>query len=274
MNPTQIAAEICKAVAELPDRDSPEDWPEAMIVTHVELDQIVREALASTPAVPDSSADPVDEMDFECDMPPFGWRCTRGKGHEGPCAAVQAPDDIDWMQRGMARLREAEQASAPRAASGSAEPDAWLAEQFTPTGYDGEGAHLTVALTTNPEKWDGFRNVRPLYAGAPPFQPLSTPVAATTWGPVGENDSMRHFEDSDIRGGETDMIDALPPITVTSVSTKDAAPAALKAEARALMGDEYQRWINFYHAGDGDYADFLKADMNHGITPAASKGAA
>ena len=25
-----------------------------------------------------------------CDVPPIGWRCTRGKGHEGPCAAIPA----------------------------------------------------------------------------------------------------------------------------------------------------------------------------------------
>lgn len=24
----------------------------------------------------------------KCDLPPPGWRCTRAKGHEGPCAAV------------------------------------------------------------------------------------------------------------------------------------------------------------------------------------------
>ena len=27
----------------------------------------------------------------ECTKPPFGWRCTRGPGHPGPCAAV--PDN-------------------------------------------------------------------------------------------------------------------------------------------------------------------------------------
>ena len=26
----------------------------------------------------------------ECDVPPTGWRCTRRKGHDGPCAAVRA----------------------------------------------------------------------------------------------------------------------------------------------------------------------------------------
>lgn len=42
-----IANEICQAVAELPDRNSPEDWPEAMLVTHDELQFIVTEAIAA-----------------------------------------------------------------------------------------------------------------------------------------------------------------------------------------------------------------------------------
>lgn len=36
-----LAAAICKRVAELPDRNSPEDWPEAMLVTAEELEFIV-----------------------------------------------------------------------------------------------------------------------------------------------------------------------------------------------------------------------------------------
>lgn len=44
------AAEICRAVAELPDRNSPEDWPEAMLVTHEELRNIVLDALPLAPA--------------------------------------------------------------------------------------------------------------------------------------------------------------------------------------------------------------------------------
>lgn len=49
---------------------------------------------------------PEDEMDKECQAPPLGWRCTRVKGHEGPCAAVECPEDIEFVQRGMDRLRE------------------------------------------------------------------------------------------------------------------------------------------------------------------------
>jgi hypothetical protein len=33
---------ILRTVAELPDRTSPDDWPEAMLVTHEELEAILR----------------------------------------------------------------------------------------------------------------------------------------------------------------------------------------------------------------------------------------
>ena len=46
----------------------------------------------------------VDEADLECHIPPFGWRCTRGAGHEGSCAAVECPDDVEAVKRGMERL--------------------------------------------------------------------------------------------------------------------------------------------------------------------------
>ena len=43
------ANSICRAVAELPDRNSPEDWPEAMLVTHDELKDIILEAMKGQP---------------------------------------------------------------------------------------------------------------------------------------------------------------------------------------------------------------------------------
>ncbi len=36
---------ILRRVAELPDRTSPEDWPEAMLVTHDELEAILVDVL-------------------------------------------------------------------------------------------------------------------------------------------------------------------------------------------------------------------------------------
>ena len=39
----EMARAVCRTVAELPDRNSPTDWPEAMLVTHDELNSIVIE---------------------------------------------------------------------------------------------------------------------------------------------------------------------------------------------------------------------------------------
>lgn len=47
---------------------------------------------------------PVDEADLECQIPPFGWRCTRGAGHSGPCAAVECPEDVAAVEQGFKRL--------------------------------------------------------------------------------------------------------------------------------------------------------------------------
>mgnify|MGYP000881337878 CR=1 FL=1 len=41
-----IAARIIQRVAELPDRNSPEDWPDAMLVTGEELQFIIGEEIA------------------------------------------------------------------------------------------------------------------------------------------------------------------------------------------------------------------------------------
>lgn len=46
-NFNRIAGEICLAVCELPDRTSPDDWPEALLVTYDELHAIILSALAS-----------------------------------------------------------------------------------------------------------------------------------------------------------------------------------------------------------------------------------
>lgn len=48
-----VATAICCDVAELPDRTSPDDWPEAMLVTHEELRGIVLQNLAALSASTD-----------------------------------------------------------------------------------------------------------------------------------------------------------------------------------------------------------------------------
>lgn len=51
-----IATAACRQVAELPERSSPEDWPEAMLVTQEELHSIVFDAVVATQAAPTPSA--------------------------------------------------------------------------------------------------------------------------------------------------------------------------------------------------------------------------
>ncbi len=48
-----------------------------------------------------------------CHLPPHGWRCTRTAGHDGPCAAVECPEDMELVARGMDRLRDTPVAPAP-----------------------------------------------------------------------------------------------------------------------------------------------------------------
>jgi len=55
--PEQIAARICREVAELPDRNSPEGWPEAMLVTHDELRSIVLATVGLPPSPQPSKTD-------------------------------------------------------------------------------------------------------------------------------------------------------------------------------------------------------------------------
>ena len=58
----QVSAAICQRVSELPDRNSPEDWPEAMLVTADELSMIVADELHNAGAV---AAEPTGWMLIE-----------------------------------------------------------------------------------------------------------------------------------------------------------------------------------------------------------------
>lgn len=60
----RIATRICQSVAEIPDRSSPDDWPEAMLVTADELHTIVMCALAL-------AQNPVPTR--QNDKPPMHW---------------------------------------------------------------------------------------------------------------------------------------------------------------------------------------------------------
>lgn len=60
-----------------------------------------------TPVKPAAQPKSVDENDSECEAPPIGWHCTRTRGHDGPCAAAPSPEDRDFVERGMRRIRDA-----------------------------------------------------------------------------------------------------------------------------------------------------------------------
>lgn len=33
-----------------------------------------------------------------CDLPPEGWWCSRGRGHDGPCAARPVADEVEHVE--------------------------------------------------------------------------------------------------------------------------------------------------------------------------------
>lgn len=47
----------------------------------------------------------IKELYDQCDVPPEGWKCTREKGHEGPCAAVPLNGIIEDIE-GTLKLKE------------------------------------------------------------------------------------------------------------------------------------------------------------------------
>ena len=55
---SEIAAAIAQEVAELPDRTSPDDWPEAMLVTAEELMLICEREIEA------ASSDPADHVEI------------------------------------------------------------------------------------------------------------------------------------------------------------------------------------------------------------------
>ena len=73
-----------------------------MAELHTDVELVIRAARGAAQAAP------VDTLDHEeCEIPPIGWRCTRGAGHGGPCAAVVSPEDRAFVERGMRRIRDA-----------------------------------------------------------------------------------------------------------------------------------------------------------------------
>lgn len=81
-----IAATVCRQVAELPDRDSPEDWPEAMLVTADELRMIVRQALGAA-----APAQEAEDGWMPIETAPEGERVLLGPRHAPVVGTVQQP---------------------------------------------------------------------------------------------------------------------------------------------------------------------------------------
>jgi hypothetical protein len=39
-----------------------------------------------------------------CTIPPAGWHCTRGHGHESPCAAIPIAEPTGWASPTLGRM--------------------------------------------------------------------------------------------------------------------------------------------------------------------------
>ncbi|MBL5978399.1 hypothetical protein JAO85_14005 [Comamonas sp. NyZ500] len=87
-----IATAICQRVAELGDRSSPEDWPEAMLVTGDELHLIAREAVIEAQETSAAAAPVVlPEPDGVANLPYFSYDSDSGvEFHETEAEAIKA----------------------------------------------------------------------------------------------------------------------------------------------------------------------------------------
>ena len=86
-----IATSACQRVAELPDRASPADWPEAMLVTGDELHMIVREAVIEAQTAPAHPAEGV----------PKGYRLQPLSEYDAMCAFIAVapqPPVAAWVK--------------------------------------------------------------------------------------------------------------------------------------------------------------------------------
>lgn len=98
LTPSAIAAAVCQRVAELDDRSSPADWPEAMLVTQDELQTILFEELAAAlPAAPAKAADALQRSAFAVPPKAITANLMRDDSGEQPAyclmAAYRSEDD-------------------------------------------------------------------------------------------------------------------------------------------------------------------------------------
>lgn len=101
-NRSELIADIIRDVAELPDRNSPDDWPEAMLVTADELRDILVRRL-SAPAVPE-------------EVLRAAYGSGYGSGHFDGCNAPNAYGDVHnaWREDRSEVLATAAKLSAPQ----------------------------------------------------------------------------------------------------------------------------------------------------------------
>jgi hypothetical protein len=91
--------QIVRAVAELPDRNSPEDWPEAMLVTADELRQILVDAELSRP-----ETEAELRARFECRYVAYGGHYdTIAKQQDGSYKLRHTQIAWDWFKEGANR---------------------------------------------------------------------------------------------------------------------------------------------------------------------------
>ena len=85
MEADAIATSVCRAVSELPDRNSPQDWPEAMLVTGDELHQIVGDSV-------------IDRQQRNRLAEPVAWRHSRTLGLFDIEEDVPLADGDEWAE--------------------------------------------------------------------------------------------------------------------------------------------------------------------------------
>jgi hypothetical protein len=106
----------------------------------------------STPPKQDAPADDLAVIEKEiadmCMNTPPGWRCTRKANHDGPCAATHCPEDLEFVAKGMERLRAADAADAAPQPSPAAQGDALVSEyrRGYRHGYEQRDAEVRGAL--------------------------------------------------------------------------------------------------------------------------------
>jgi hypothetical protein len=91
-----------------------------------------------------------------CHLPPHGWRCTRTANHDGPCAAVESPEDIELVASAVKRLCEAAPPAQPAPVQ---EPVAWNQTTAELASIYGEMCTINVKESDASSKWKAVKTV-------------------------------------------------------------------------------------------------------------------